>query len=251
MGTSGSGSGGGGSGGAGKGGGGSRGGGSRRDTYGDYASSNSDPSDKPEKRNVAQKVLGSLKPAYLIQQFAGCMSSGLVHELVLLKVDIILNRSWEGMCARLGLPANASPADVCEQIITKQAEGESDARIRETATATVLAFFDELCRFDEEVLYGIGSSAKLDALDRSVIDRPLESFLRLHYVNVLLREEPKILNPVSQTGLENLAASMASDLVRRLRNRYGSKDQSSEGDFLTRAATNDKEQKWLLEAIRG
>lgn len=79
-------------------------------------------------RNAAQIVLGNLKSAYLGEQFAGRTLSTLVHELTLLKIDLTLNRSWKSMCERLGLPSNASPADVRDQLLRKQTDGESDSR---------------------------------------------------------------------------------------------------------------------------
>lgn len=211
----------------------------------------SPPKQRDAGRNAGQTVLGNLKPAYLGEQFAGRTLSALVHELTLLKIDLTLNRSWKSMCERLGLPPNASPADVRDQLLRKQADGESDARIKETATATIYYFFEELCRFDDEVLYAKGSNKTLDELDRGVIENALGTFLRIHYVNILQREEPKLLDSKSQSGLEVLATEMASELVRRLRHRYGSKDQSSEGDFLKRAGSTDEERAWLLTAVRG
>jgi hypothetical protein len=202
-------------------------------------------------RNVAQTVLGNLKPAYLGEQFAGRTLSALVHELTLLKIDLTLNRSWKSMCERLGLPPNASPADVRDKLLRKGADGESDSRIKETATATVYYFFEELCGFNDEVLYGKGSNRTLGEIDHGVIENALETALRIHYINVLQREEPKLLDSKSQAGLEVLAIQMASELVRRLRHKYGSKDQSSEGDFLKRAGSTDEERAWLLTAVRG
>lgn len=266
MGTSGGGSGGGGSGGAGGGGAGSRGGsarkGRRRAGRGYAAHSSSGSSSKAAssqgrggkkstRRTVAQVVLGRLKPAYLEAQFASDVPSGLVRELTLLKTHMLVNKSWKEVCTRLGLPADASPADIRDAILAKRTDGEGDVRVRETATASVLSYFEELCTFNDDVLYGPGNNSTITMLDHDVLDRPLETFLRLQYVNVLQREEPHLLDFQSQDGLENVAAEMANAFAHRLRHRYGSKDQSSAGEFLQRAGADDEARTWLLKAIRG
>ena len=256
MGTSGGGQGGGGSGGSGRGGGGS-GGGGRGNGGGGRGSGGGGGYRKPRdqdsagQRNDAQQVLGRLMPAYLARQFAGPMVSGLVHELVLFKVDITQNRSWKSLCNRLGITADASPAEVLDEILKKHATTEADSRIRETATATAQYFFEEACGFDEQILYGKVGAQTVAALNPAVVERPLETFLRLHYVNVLQREEPKLLNRRAQARLEAMASEMGTALSDRLRHRYGAKDQSSEGDFLQRAGSNDEERTWLLTAVRG
>lgn len=257
MGTSGGGSGGGGSGGSsrcggggggsGRYGGGSGGSGRYEEGYASYCSSAS----KPNKRNIAQKVLGKINTAYLTKQLYNTIVTGIIHELMLIAVDIQSNRLWGSTCTRLNIPETSSPADVQDFIWSKCNTNEYDSRICDVARASLLNFFDELCKFDDSVLYGDGKKIFANDFDNGTVENPYFTFLHYLFRNILQREEPKLLDTNSQNGLDTAAVDMANMLIKRFRKRYGGKMQISEDDYFRLSFANDKEEKWLLSAIRG
>lgn len=266
MGTSGAGGGGGGSGGSGGGGGGSggaggggggggngggNGGGKGRGGGAGGRGAGGRGSSATEARDPIEIVLSRLKPSYLASQFAGAMISGVVLELVALKVDIEINRSWSALCHRLDLKAYASLADVRDAILRRHEGSEPDARIRETVTASVLQYFEELCGYDDDVLYGRGSDETFASIDPRVSRDPLEGLLRCHYRNVLQREEPKLPGAELQRRIIEVSRRLAGNLTSKLSSRYLKKGHLTQGNYLQQAGSDAKETQWLLETVRG
>lgn len=203
--------------------------------------------DKRKERSTAQKVLSKAPGSYLGAQFTGPLASGLAKDLCLLGVDILVNRDWDSMCRRLDLPGTASLADVREELLTRHEDRETDVRLRDTAEASLRYFFDQLSGFDDDVLDEPGNDRTFRQLDEDVARTALRSFLKIHFKNVLQREEPQILDGASQQNLEDMAAERGDALYQALQKKYGAKDQASEGVYLQRA---EGDRQWLLKKIR-
>ncbi len=275
MGTSGAGGGGGGSGGGGGGGGGTggssgggsghgasghgsghggsgHGGGAGKGTGGGGAGGGSSKGlDAASKASPIVRVLSRLKPNYLASQFTGEMTAGIARELSILTVDIESNRAWDSMCSRLNLKPGSSLASVRDAILSKYERSESDSRVKDTVTATVLQYFEALSRYNDDLLYGPGKDAIFAALDAEVVKEWLPNFLRLQYLNVLQREEPKLPDPSLRRTIAKVASELASKLSEKLRVRYRSSGRVAEGRYLQSAGKNEEETTWLVKAIRG
>src|SRR6266404_5221242 len=105
------------------------------------------------------QVLSRLKPNYIAAQFTGPMSTGIVHDLSILAVDVEENKSWNSLCARFGLKPGSKLAEIRDAILSKYESREADSRIKDTATATALQFFEALCKYEDDVLYGSGKDS--------------------------------------------------------------------------------------------
>lgn len=250
MGTSGAGGGGGGSGGSGGGGGGSGGSGSSGGGGG-KAKPGKESAPIAKGKEAVIRVLSRLKPNYVTAQFIGPMTAGIAHELSLLAVDIQTNKSWGSLRERLDLKPGSTLADVRDAILNKYEQLEPDSRIKDTVTATVLQYFEALCRYKDDVLYGSGKNATFDALDAEIADDWLTCFLRFHYGNVLQREEPKLPDPRLQRTIAEVASTQASNLSLKLTERYSPSGKVTRGQYLQRARSGPKEMTWMIQAIRG
>ena len=197
------------------------------------------------------RVLSRLKPNYVTAQFAGPMSRGIAHELSILAVDVETNRSWNSLCKRLGLKPGSQPADVRDAILRKYDSQEADSRVKETATTTLLQFFEALCRYSDNVLYGTGKDSTFDSFDSTLVKDPLTYFLRLQYENVLLREEPKLPDSVLRQTITKVATDLSSKLSNKLTARYSPGGAIPRANYLQQTSRNEKEALWLLKAIRG
>lgn len=279
MGTSGAGGGGGGSGGSGGGGGGSGGsegggggGGNRRAGRGGRGvgggagrghggggrgggnSGKRGPSQsaaRPSREEQVAQVLSRLKPNYMTAQFAGPMSKGIAHDLSVLAVDVETNRSWSSLCRRLELKPGSPPAEVREAILRKYDSQEADSRVKETATTTLIQFFEALCRYKDDVLYGAGKDSTFDSFDPALVKDPLTYFLRLQYENVLLREEPMLPDSALRQTITKVATELSSKLSSKLTARYSPGGTIPRANYLQQTTRNEKETLWLLKAIRG
>jgi hypothetical protein len=276
MGTSGAGGGGGGSGGSGGGGGGSggsgggasgtarragggggrgvgSGGGGRRRRVGAKTGGrgSSQSATRPSREQQVAQVLSRLKPNYVAAQFAGRMSTGIAHELSILAVDVETNRSCNSLCSRLGLKPGSQLADIRDAILRKYDSRETDLRVKETVTTTVLQFFEALCRYDDDVLYGPGKDSTFTALELALVKDPLTNFLRLQYENVLQREEPRLPDSALRQTITEVANDFASKLSNKLLARYSPGGKIPRANYLQHASRNEKETLWLLKAIRG
>jgi len=199
-------------------------------------------------QGIAQ-VLSRLKPNYVEAQFAGPMSTGIAHDLSVLVVDLEAKTSWSSLCARYGLKPGSTPADIRDAIISKYEKLEPDTRIKETGTATALQFFETLCKYNDDVLYRSGRASTFDDLDIAVVKDPLATFLRLHYENVLQREEPKLPDRATQQAITKVADKLASNLSQKLTGRYSGK--VARENYLQQANRDAQEALWLIKAVRG
>jgi hypothetical protein len=179
------------------------------------------------------------------------MSTGIAHDLSILAVDVEVNKSWDSLCARFGLKPGSKPADIRDAVISKYEKLEADSRIKETATATALQFFEALCKYDDEILYRPGTDSTFNDLDPALVKAPLATFLRLQYENVLQREEPKLPGPAMQQAITKVANELASKLSNKLTARYGSGGKVPRANYLQQANRNPEEGLWLLKAVRG
>ena len=234
--------------GAGSGRGGKRGGGRSGGNSGKRGPSQSAPTSREER--VAQ-VLSRLKPNYMAAQFAGPMSKGIAHELSILAVDVEANRSWNSLCNRLELKPGSSPVEVRDAILRKYDSQEADSRVKETATTTLIQFFEALCGYNDDVLYGPGKDSTFKAFDPALVRDPLIHFLRLQYENVLLREEPKLPDSGLRQTITKVATELASKLSNKLTAKYSPGGTIPRARYLHETTRNEKETLWLLKAIRG
>ena len=186
----------------------------------------------------------------MVRQFAGPMVAEVAHELALLAVDLETNKSWDSMRDRLHLRTDCSLADVRDAILMRHGNSEPDSRVKDTVTATVLQYFEALCRYNDDVLYGPGKPTTFDALDSKIVKGWLDVFLRLHYENVLLREEPKLPDTKLRRSIEEVAATLGGNLSRKLSGRY-SPSGKARGTYLRHAGSDPEETTWLLKAVRG
>jgi len=194
------------------------------------------------------QVLSRLKPNYIAAQFTGPMSTGIAHDLSILAVDVEENKSWSSLCARFGLQPGSKLADIRDAILSKYENREADSRIKDTATATALQFFEALCKYDDDVLYGSGKDSTFGDLDPILVKDPLPTFLRLHYENVLQREEPKLPGPAVQKTITKVANELATNLSKKLTARYS---KVARANYLQKASSDPKESLWLVNAVRG
>jgi len=236
MGQSGAGSGGGGSGGGGGGGGGTG-----------YAAPG-----RATKRDTAQMVLTRLMPDYLQRQFVGTVAPGIVRDLVHMSVDLGRGGNWRSLCERLSLNQTASLQEVREAIFAKNSQDEHDQRVRGASQTALAAFFEELTKFDDDLLVGRRKGATWAVkVDQAVLKNVLPRFLALLTENVLLREEPQMPPAKEAEALRAAAGRRAAAVVARLRERYKPSGDAGDARVLFRAAANESERTWFLSALRG
>jgi len=234
MGQSGAGSGGGGTGGAAGGGG------------GGYR----EPADKSG-RDPAQKVLTRLKPDYVQRLFVGTLVPGIVQDLVLMSIDLGRGGTWRSLIGRLSLSEQASLQEVCEAIFKKNARNEHDQRILGASRASLAAFFEELTKFDDDLLVNRRKGGSWTAnVDHNVLTDCLPRFLAFLIENVLLREEPNSLPQEEADALRELASRRAVRLADGLRNRYKKSGDAGDARVLLRVAANEDDQRWFISKLR-
>jgi hypothetical protein len=179
------------------------------------------------------------------------MSKGIAHDLSVLAVDVETNRSWNSLCGRLGLKSGSSPAEVRDAMLHKYDSQEADSRVKETATTTLLQFFEALCRYNDDVLYGPGKDSTFNSFEPALVKDPLTYFLRLQYENVLLREEPKLPDSPLRQTITKVATDLSSRLSNKIAARYSPGGAIPRANYLQQTTRNEKETLWLLKAIRG
>jgi hypothetical protein len=197
------------------------------------------------------QVLSRLKPNYIAAQFAGPMSTGIAHDLSILAVDVEENKSWNSLCARFGLKQGSKPADIRDAILGKYEKHETDSRIKDTATATTLQFFEALCKYDDDVLYRPGKDSTFSDFDSALVKDPLPTFLRLHYENILQREEPKLPASAVQKTITKVANQLGTNLAKKLTARYSQGGKVPRANYLQKPNRDPKESLWLIKAVRG
>jgi hypothetical protein len=179
------------------------------------------------------------------------MSAGITHDLSVLAVDVIENKTWDSLCARFGLKPGSKLADIREAILSRYEKQETDSRVKDTATATLLQFFDALSNYDENVLYRAGKDSTFRDLDRALVENPLPTFLRLHYENILQREEPKLPGPAVQQTIKTVAEQLGTNLAVKLTTRYSQGGAVPRATYLQKATSDAKETQWLIKTVRG
>ncbi|WP_222374620.1 hypothetical protein [Rhizobium leguminosarum] len=259
MGQSGAGGGGGGSGGSGGGGGGSStgsgstgsgSGGGGSGAGGGRGSGYAGSSDKSE-RETSSQVLAKLKPDYLLRQYSS-IAPGIVRELVVMSVDLGRGGNWKNLCKRVRLDEKASLQDVRDAIFRRNGAKEYDQRVIGASRASLAVFFEELTRFDDDLLTRRDHGASWQgAIDQDVARNGLERYLSLLTENILLREEPNAVSEEEAAVIREQANRRGADLARRLRARYEKSGDAGDARVLARVAEgDDNERNWFLKRLR-